>query len=43
MGILQRNGLCRDAGDCLITSVAFVAVLIAWIVLVIWSVFGNLL
>jgi hypothetical protein len=42
MGIMQRTGICCDAGDCLITSIAFIAVLISWFVLICWSVFGNL-
>jgi hypothetical protein len=42
MGIMQRSGMCRDAGDCLVTSAAFVAVFIAWVVLVFWSFSGIL-
>jgi hypothetical protein len=38
MGIMQRNGICEDTGDCLITSMAFIAVVIAWIMLVCWMV-----
>ena len=39
MGMMERNGMCRDAGDCFITSLAFLAVLIAWVILLWWMLF----
>ena len=36
MSTMQRNGVCKNLGDCLITSIAFIAVLVAWIALVCW-------
>lgn len=41
MKIIERSGICHDdTGDCLITSLAFLAVLIAWLILLWWMVFG---
>jgi hypothetical protein len=42
MGIMERNGLCHDAGDCIVTSLAFIAVLVAWIILLCWMLCGSI-
>ena len=42
MGFLRDSGRCEGVGDCFITSLAFLTVIIAWIVLLCWMACDNL-
>jgi hypothetical protein len=38
VGYMKDNELCNGASDCVMTSLAFIAVIIAWIILLCWMV-----
>jgi hypothetical protein len=42
MGIMKRNEMCNDASDCVITGLAFFAVMCAWVVLLYWMMSDQL-
>jgi hypothetical protein len=42
MGIMKRNEMCNDASDCVMTGLAFFAVMCAWVVLLYWMMSDQL-